>query len=107
MVRLASGGPPEGRSVLALLRAVVALVVTLTILTFVLYSGYLSYTDLSPEEVRVPTAELTVDRAGRRVTYGRSSLTRESRLWFLHLEGPPEEIGDAHGRLAARLWGEL
>jgi len=107
MVRLASGGPPEGRSVLALLRAVVALVVTLTILTFALYSGYLSYTDLSPEEVRVPSAELVVDRAGRRVAYGRSSLTRENRLWFLHLEGPPEEIGDAHGRLAARLWGEL
>lgn len=107
MVRLASGSPPEGRNFLALLRAVVALVVTLTILTFVLYSGYLSYTDLEPDDVRVAPVELTVDRAGRRVTCGRSSLTRESRLWFLRLEGPPEEIGDAHGRLVARLWGEL
>lgn len=107
MARLASGGPPEGRSFLALLRALVALVLTLTVLTVVLYSGYLSYTDLAPDEVAVAPAELAVDRAGRRVSYGRSSLTRDSRLWLLHLEGTPEEIGDAHGHLAARLWGEL
>lgn len=107
MARLASGGPPEGRSVLALLRALVALVLTLTILTFVLYSGYLSYTDLGPEAVAVTPAEIDVDRAGRTVRYGRSSLTREGSLWLMHLEGTPEEIGDAHGALASRLWGEL
>lgn len=107
MARLASGGPPEGRSVLALLRALVALILTLAILTFVLYSGYLSYTDLAPEEVSVTPAEIEVDRTGRSVRYGRSVLGREGSLWLLRLEGTPEEIGDAHGHLAARLWSQL
>lgn len=107
MARLASGGPPEGRSVLALLRALVALILTLAILTFVLYSGYLSYTDLAPEQVSVTPAEIEVDRAGRSVRYGRSVLGREGSLWLLRLEGTPEEIGDAHGHLAARLWSQL
>jgi isopenicillin-N N-acyltransferase like protein len=107
MARFAPGGPPEGRSLLSLLRAFVALVLTLTVLTAILYSGYLRYTDLGPEEVTAPAAELEVDRSGRRVTYGRSSLTRERDLWLLRLEGSPEEIGDAHGQLASRLFAKL
>lgn len=107
MARFAPGGPPEGRSLLSLLRAFLALILTLSVLTAILYTGYLTYTDLSPEEVRVPEAELEVDRSGRRVTYGRSSLTRERQLWLMTLEGSPEEIGDAHGQLASRLFTNL
>lgn len=107
MARLGSGGPQEGRNILALVRAFLALVLTLTLLTFLLYSVYLSYTDLAPDPVAPPAQAPEVDRAGRRVTLGRSSLTRESRLWLLHLAGRPEEIGDAHGRLAGRLWSAL
>ena len=107
VARFASSGPPEGRSLLSIFRAFLALVVTLSVLTAILYTGYLTYTDLSPEEVHVPQAALEVDRSGRRVTYGRSSLTRERQLWLLHLEGSPEEIGDAHGQLASRLFANL
>ena len=107
MARFAPGGPPEGRSLLSLLRAVLALVLTLSVLTAILYTGYLTYTDLSPEDVTAPVATPEVDRSGRRVTYGRSSLTRERQLWLLRLEGSPEEIGDAHGQLASRLFADL
>ena len=48
-----------------------------------------------------PEATPEVDRSGRRVTYGRSSLTRERQLWLLHLEGSPEEIGDVLPKLVA------
>ena len=101
MARFAPGGPPEGRSLLSLLRAFVALVLTLTVLTAILYSGYLRYTDLGGAQVTAPTASLEVDRSGRKVTCGRSSLTRERDLWLLRLEGSPEEIGDAQGQLVS------
>jgi isopenicillin-N N-acyltransferase-like protein len=107
MARFTPGGPPEGRSLLSLLRAFVALVLTLTVLTAILYSGYVRYTDLGGAEVTAPATTLEVDRSGRKVTAGRSSLTRERDLWLLHLEGSPEEIGDAHGQLASRLFAEL
>lgn len=105
MARFAPG--PEGRSLLSVFRAVLALVLTLSVLTAILYTGYLTYTDLAPEDVRAPEATPEVDRSGRRVTYGRSSLTRERQLWLLHLEGSPEEIGDAHGNLGSRLFANL
>jgi tetratricopeptide (TPR) repeat protein len=105
MARFAPG--PEGRSLLSVFRAVLALVLTLSVLTAILYTGYLTYTDLSPADVRAPEAAPEVDRSGRRVTYGRSSLTRERQLWLLHLEGSPEEIGDAHGKLGSRLFANL
>jgi isopenicillin-N N-acyltransferase-like protein len=107
MARFAPGGPPEGRSLLSLLRAFVALVLTLTVLTAILYSGYLRYTDLGGATVTAQTAGLEVDRSGRKVTCGRSSLTRERDLWLLRLEGSPEEIGDAQGQLVSRLFAEL
>lgn len=105
MARFAPG--PEGRSLLSVFRAVLALVLTLTVLTAILYTGYLTYTDLSPVDVRAPEVTPEVDRSGRRVTYGRSSLTRERQLWLLNLEGSPEEIGDAHGNLGSRLFANL
>jgi isopenicillin-N N-acyltransferase-like protein len=82
-------------------------VLTLSVLTAILYTGYLTYTDLAPEDVRAAEATPEVDRSGRRVTYGRSSLARERQLWLLHLEGSPEEIGDAHGNLGSRLFANL
>ena len=107
MARFAAGGPPEGRSLLSFVRAVVALVLTLSVLTAILYTGYLTYTDLSVAEVAAPVLTPEVDRSGRRVTYGRSSLTRERALWLLTVEGSPEELGDAHGQLTSRLFATL
>ena len=109
MARLSLGGGPrtvDGR-VFALLRAVAALLGTGFVLVALLYSGYLNYTDLEPPEVEVAPAVFTVDETGRELGYGRSRLTRQGRLWQLHLEGGPVEIGDAHGRLGARLLREL
>jgi tetratricopeptide (TPR) repeat protein len=109
MARLHFGGGPrnaDGR-VFALLRAVAALLGIGFVLTALLYSTYLGYTDLEPPDVEVAPAAFTVDETGRELSYGRSRLTRRGRLWQLHLEGGPVEMGDAHGRLAARLLQEL
>jgi hypothetical protein len=65
MARFAPGGPPRAAACLSVLRAVLALVLTLSVLTAILYTGYLTYTDLSPEDVRAPEATPEVDRSGR------------------------------------------
>jgi len=92
---------------LALLRALAALVATMVVLVALLYSSYLGYTDLEPPNVEIEERELEVDNTGRRVAHGRSWLARDGRLWHLHLEGSPEEIGAAQGRLTARLFRDL
>lgn len=109
MARLSLGGGPRNvdSRVFALLRAVAALVGTTFVLVALSYSGYLGYTDIDAPDVTVEASGFSVDETGRRLGYGRSSLTRHGRLWQLNLEGTPEQIGDAHGRLAARLLREL
>jgi isopenicillin-N N-acyltransferase-like protein len=109
MARLALGGPPRGSesAVLAVLRAALALLGTTFVLVALLYSGYLNYTDLDAPDVEAPQLEIEVAPTGRVLTYGRASLTRDGRIWRLHVEGSPEEIGDARGRLTARLFEEL
>jgi tetratricopeptide (TPR) repeat protein len=105
MARPSMIGPPEGRSAFfALIRVLAALLGTLSVLGALLYSFYMSYTEITPGEVEVAVDELSVDESGRKVEYGRSWLDRKGRIWHLHLEGSPEEIGDAHGRLSARLF---
>ncbi len=109
MARLALGGPPRGSesAVLAVLRAALALLGTTFVLVALLYSGYLNYTDLDAPDVEARELEIEVAPTGRELKYGRASLTRDGRIWRLHLEGGPEEIGDARGRLTARLFEEL
>ena len=109
MGRLALGGPPRGNesAVLAVLRAALALLGTTFVLVALLYSGYLNYTDLDAPEVSAPQHDIEVTPTGRELVYGDSRLTRDGRIWRLHLEGSPEEIGDARGRLTARLFEEL
>jgi tetratricopeptide (TPR) repeat protein len=108
MARLAIGGPrPTESPWLGLLRAAAALIGTTFVLVALLYSGYLGYTDIEAEDVSVSTSELALDPSGREVAYGRSRIARDGRVWRLHLEGSPEEIGDAHGRLTARLFSQL
>jgi tetratricopeptide (TPR) repeat protein len=107
--RLALGGPPRSNesAVFAVLRAALALLGTTFVLVALLYSGYLNYTDLDAPEVDAPQHEIEVTPTGRELVYGDSRLTRDGRIWRLHLEGSPEEIGDARGRLTARLFEEL
>lgn len=108
MARSTFMGPPEGRSAFfALIRVLAALLGTLFVLGALLYQFYLSYTEITPTEVEVAQQELVVDESGRRVEYGRSWLDRKGRLWHMHLEGSPEEIGDAHGQMAARLFRRI
>jgi len=107
MARPSFAGPPERSSVFAVTRVLAALIATLGVVLGLLYSGYLGYTKISPLEVDVASHELEVDETGRRVSYGRSWLARRGRLWQLHLEGTPAEMGDAHGKLTARLFRRL
>ena len=109
MARFGIGGGPRAAdsAVFALLRAVAALAGTSFVLVALLYSGYLSYTDVDAPEVAVEPASFSVDATGRELGYGRSRLSREGRLWLLRLEGTPADIGDAHGRLTSRLLREL
>ena len=109
MGRLALGGPARGNdsAVLAVLRAALALLGTTFVLVALLYSGYLNYTDMDAPEVTVPQHVIEVAPTGRELVYGDSKLSRDGRIWRLHLEGSPEEIGDARGRLTARLFEEL
>jgi isopenicillin-N N-acyltransferase like protein len=96
------GQAQEGRSVFALLRVLAIVGGIFAVLLVLLYSGYVGYTNLSPDDVEVGRCELIVDESGRRVDCGRSSLARRGGLWVLDLEGSPEDIGDAHGQLAGR-----
>lgn len=108
MARFAIGGPrPTDSAVLALLRAAAALVGTAFVLIALMYSGYLNYTDLDPPPLEGEAQTFSVDETGRELRYGRSRLTREGRLWRLELVGSAAEIGDAHGRLTARMLQEL
>jgi isopenicillin-N N-acyltransferase like protein len=101
------GQAHEGRNVLALLRVLAVVGGTFAILLVLLYSGYVGYTNLAPDEVEVGRHELVVDETGRRVDYGRSRLARRGGLWVMHFEGSPEDIGDAHGHLAGRLFRNI
>jgi isopenicillin-N N-acyltransferase like protein len=101
------GQAPEARNVLALLRVLLVVGGIFAVLLVLLYSGYVSYTNLEPEDVEVGGHELIVDETGRRVDYGRSWLARRGGLYVLHLEGSPEDIGDAHGQLANRLFSDI
>ena len=110
MARLALGGgtPRSSESaVLALLRASLALLGTTFVLVALLYSGYLNYTDLDGPEVEVAEESFEVSETGRELRYGRSHLTRDGKIWRLQLQGSPEQIGDARGRLTARLFEQL
>ncbi len=108
MARFSLSGPPKSESaVFALLRAALALVGTTFVLLALLYSGYLNYTDLEAPAVEVGGQEFRVDTTGRELTYGRSRLTRDGKIWRLELAGSPEAIGDARGRLTARLFEQL
>jgi tetratricopeptide (TPR) repeat protein len=110
MARLAlGGGAPRTNenAMFALLRASLALLGTTFVLVALLYSGYLSFTDLDGPDVEVAEQAFVVSESGRELSYGRSHLTRDGKIWRLHLEGSPEAIGDARGRLTARLFEEL
>lgn len=110
MARLAlGGGAPRGNdnAMFALLRASLALLGTTFVLVALLYSGYLNFTDLDGPDVEVAPQEFLVSESGRELHYGRSHLSRDGKIWRLHLEGSPEMIGDARGRLTARLFEEL
>ena len=110
MARLAlGGGAPRGNdnAVFALLRASLALLGTTFVLVALLYSGYLNFTDLDGPEIEVTEQSFVVSESGRDLQYGRSHLSRDGKIWRLHLEGSPEMIGDARGRLTARLFEEL
>ncbi len=102
MARFSPSAPPEGRSILALVRVATGLVLTLTLVFTVSYYAYLRYTNLAPERVEVELNELVVDETGRRVSYGRSALARKGRLWILHLEGSPEVATRAASRPGRR-----
>jgi isopenicillin-N N-acyltransferase-like protein len=93
--------------VFALLRVLAIVGGTFAVLLVLLYSGYVSYTNLAPDEVEVGQHELVVDETGRRVDYGRSWLARRGGLWVMHLEGSPAELGDAHAHLAGRLFRNI
>lgn len=106
MARFASQAP-EGRNVLAVVKVLAVVGGTFTVLLVLLYSAYVGYTNLAPLEVDAGAQELVVDETGRKVSYGRSWLARRGGLWVLHLEGSPEEIGDARGQLENRLFRNL
>jgi isopenicillin-N N-acyltransferase-like protein len=93
--------------VFALLRVLAVVGGIFAILLVLLYSGYVGYTNLEPEDVEVGAHELVVDETGRRVDFGRSWLARRGGLWVLHFEGSPTDIGDAHGHLAGRLFRNI
>ncbi|MCA9655073.1 MAG: tetratricopeptide repeat protein [Myxococcales bacterium] len=107
MARFSSTPRATDRPVFALLRAAAALAGIAFVLVALSYSGYLSYTELDAPEVDPPTYAFEVDPTGRRLSYGRSWIDRDGRLWRMHLEGSPVEIGDARGRLSERLFREL
>lgn len=107
MARFASGPRGQDRALFALLRAG-AVLLGLSVAAVALgYSAYLSFTDLDPPEVQVTPATFEVDPTGRKLSYGRSWLDRDGKLWRLYLEGDPVAMGDARGRLTARLFSEL
>ncbi len=106
MARFASQAP-EGRNVFAVLKVLAVVGGTFTILFALLYSGYVGYTSLEPLDVETGMHDLEVDETGRKVAYGRSWLARRGGLWVLHLEGSPEQIGDAQGHLSGRLFRNL
>ncbi|KIG13382.1 hypothetical protein DB30_08149 [Enhygromyxa salina] len=97
----------EGRSVFALLRVLAIVGGTFAVLLALMYSGYVGYTALEPDDVEPGEYELVVDETGRRVDYGRSWLARRGGLWVMHFEGSPADIGDAHGHLAGRLFRNI
>ncbi|MBL4686811.1 MAG: hypothetical protein JKY37_19595, partial [Nannocystaceae bacterium] len=107
MARFAFGPRGQDRALFALLRGV-AVLFGLSIAAIALgYSAYLNFTDLDPPEVSVTPSVFEVDPTGRRLSYGRSWLDRDGKLWRLYLEGDPVEMGDARGRLTARLFSQL
>ena len=109
MARSSLGGGPRtvDSRVFALLLAVGVLAGLTFVFVAVSYRGYLGFTDIEGPEITVPPSTFTVDETGRTVHYGRSSLTRDGKIWEMHLEGAPVTIGDAHGRLGSRLFDEL
>ena len=109
MARFALGGPRSSsdRAVFALLRAAGILLGLGFVLIALSYQGYLSYTDLDPPDVEVTPQAFSIDPTGRRLDYGRNWLGRDGRIWRLHLEGTPEQMGDARGRLTSRLFRQL
>jgi len=107
MARFAFGPRGQDRALFALLRAT-AVLAGLSIAAVLLgYRAYLSFTDLDPPDVEVTAAAFEVDPTGRKLSYGRSWLDRDGKLWRMYLEGDPVAIGDARGRLTARLFSEL
>jgi isopenicillin-N N-acyltransferase-like protein len=108
MARFALGGQRSSdRAVFALLRAAAILFGIGLSVVALSYQGYLSYTDLDPPDVTVADDAFTIDHSGRRLAYARSWLDRDGKMWRLHLEGTPEQMGDARGRLTSRLFSQL
>jgi tetratricopeptide (TPR) repeat protein len=107
MARFPSLTPTEPRSLASAARVLATLALTVGVLFSIVYYGFLGYTAVQGPVVEIEPSVLIVDETGRGVDYGRSHIARRGRLWQLHLEGSPAEMGDAHGRLAGRLYGEI
>jgi len=107
MARFSLNPPGQEKLTFAVLRVLAALTGTVCVVVAVLYSGYLSYTELAAPQIEAPVQPVSVSDTGREITAGRSSLKRRGRLWQMHLEGSPLEIGTAHGQLTGRLFRSL
>ncbi|MCA9690216.1 MAG: hypothetical protein KC636_11445 [Myxococcales bacterium] len=107
MARLTHSPGSDGPGLRTLVRAGVLLAVALVIVGIAFHYGFVAYTRLRPVKVSAAEHELEVDRPGRTVRHGASSLTRRGDLWTLRLEGPPADIGAAHGALAGRLFHQI
>jgi hypothetical protein len=89
------------------IRVLAGLLLTIALMTALLYSGYIEYTSFEPAglpEMSRPLAAPTVDLSGRKVAFEKSSMTREGHLWRRTLRGTPDEVGTASGVLSGRLY---
>ncbi|MGB1698591.1 MAG: C45 family autoproteolytic acyltransferase/hydrolase [Nannocystaceae bacterium] len=101
---------PERSIVSSGLRVLAALLLTITLMMALLYSGYIEYTSFEPAKYGDGDAEVgapEVDLSGRKVTFEKSSMAREGHLWRRSLRGTPEEIGAASGALSGRLYAKI
>jgi tetratricopeptide (TPR) repeat protein len=92
----------------ALVRVFLSMAALAAISVLAIYYGFLTYSDLRPPALdEQPSADLEIDPQSRRLTLGRSWMTRHGGLWELHLAGTPREIGSTHAQLAGRLFSAL
>ncbi len=103
-------GAPERGILSSAVRVLAGLLVTIALMTALLYSGYIEYTSFEPAQLREasgPADPPTVDLSGRKIAFENSSMTREGHLWRRSLRGTPEEIGTASGVLTGRLYTKI